>query len=374
MLPLYGSGGDHPVGASKSVVFDRNEHSLVLASGEERSGYDLDNFLLHVDDLKGVRSSDLKAALRRAQGGGDVTINVTRDPSVDEDYSTAEPISFKFSAGQLLLSIAFPTDDYGDDEEATTEFSDLLSPYLERHRVTMAKVEMDPYYAHPLIWNIDISYSARGQDMAGLFRIGEGALALLRALEGGKLTRETTLDLLRSGNAQVLIGQEEGPWLDVKVQHYDFKATAGKISIAEAVARFANAEHGGIVVVGMKAKKNPGGEVISGINPVPVDSRTLRQYQDAIEKHLYPPPDLLDIEMVPADGGNLVVLHIPPQPEEIKPFLVHGAIVDGRVQGAFISIVRRRGESSIPITAPAIHATLAAGRALLRRGELPPGV
>ena len=68
----------------------------------------------------------------------------------------------------------------------------------------------------------------------------------------------------------------------------------------------------------------------------------------------------------------LVLLDIPPQPEELKPFLVHGAIVDGRVEGAFISIVRRRGESSIPITAPMIHSTLAAGRALLRGGELPP--
>jgi hypothetical protein len=62
----------------------------------------------------------------------------------------------------------------------------------------------------------------------------------------------------------------------------------------------------------------------------------------------------------------LVLIDVPPQPEELKPFLVHGAIVNGRIEGAFISIVRRRGESSIPITAPMIHSTLAAGRALLR--------
>ncbi len=31
-----------------------------------------------------------------------------------------------------------------------------------------------------------------------------------------------------------------------------------------------------------------------------------------------------------------------------------------------ISIVQRRGEGSLPITAPMVHATLAAGRALLR--------
>lgn len=73
----------------------------------------------------------------------------------------------------------------------------------------------------------------------------------------------------------------------------------------------------------------------------------------------------------PSGEGNLLVVHIPPQPEKLKPFLVHGAIVGGKVEGAFISIVRRRDEHSVPITAPAIHAMLAAGRALLRRGELP---
>jgi hypothetical protein len=34
------------------------------------------------------------------------------------------------------------------------------------------------------------------------------------------------------------------------------------------------------------------------------------------------------------EGSNLLVVHIPPQPEELKPFLVHGAIVGGKVEGA----------------------------------------
>jgi hypothetical protein len=98
----------------------------------------------------------------------------------------------------------------------------------------------------------------------------------------------------------------------------------------------------------------------------------VRRYQYAIERCLFPPPDHLSIESVDMpENGMLILIDVPLQPEELKPFLVHGALVDGQVQGAFISIVRRRGESSIPITAPMIHSTLAAGRALLRRGELP---
>ena len=99
----------------------------------------------------------------------------------------------------------------------------------------------------------------------------------------------------------------------------------------------------------------------------------LGRYQRALEDHLFPPPDNLSIEIIEMpDDEMLILTDVPPQPEELKPFLVHGAVVEGEVQGAFISIVRRRGESSIPITAPMIHSMLAAGRALLRRGELPP--
>jgi hypothetical protein len=80
----------------------------------------------------------------------------------------------------------------------------------------------------------------------------------------------------------------------------------------------------------------------------------------------------LSVSQIPVVGGHIVLIDVPSQPEEHKPFLVQGAVTtDGKVEGGFISIVRRRGEDSIPITAVAIHATLSAGRALLRRGEIP---
>lgn len=180
------------------------------------------------------------------------------------------------------------------------------------------------------------------------------------------MTRATTLGLLRGGHAAALFGQPEGPWLDVKREHYDLSIATGKIKLAQAVARFANGEYGGIVVVGMDTKRVHGGEEIRALRPVKHDPGIVRRYQHALENHLYPPPDLLDVELVAVPGGAVVIVHIPPQPEEHKPFLVHGAIVDGRVEGAFISIVRRRGQDSIPTTAAAIHTTLAAGRALLR--------
>jgi hypothetical protein len=128
-----------------------------------------------------------------------------------------------------------------------------------------------------------------------------------------------------------------------------------------------------LIVIGAKAKNIPGGEVIRQVQGVrPRHPDTASRYLGVLDRQLYPPPYGLRIDLVPAtDDLMLIVIEVPPQPEEFKPFLVHGAITaDGETEGAFISIVQRRGEGSIPITAPMIHASLAAGRALLR-GRMP---
>jgi len=100
---------------------------------------------------------------------------------------------------------------------------------------------------------------------------------------------------------------------------------------------------------------------------------TIRRYRQALANRIFPLRTGLVIQTVETESGRgLVVVSIPPQDEELKPFLVHGAIINDRIEGSYISIVRRSGEDSIPITAQQIHSTLPAGRALLRRGQLHP--
>ncbi|THC52353.1 MULTISPECIES: ATP-binding protein [unclassified Streptomyces] len=361
----------------RTIRFDRRNETLIFGDTERR--YRDAGFTLHASELVSIKSTDFKAAMASYlddwdDGTTEVYVVEGDYDEFDDEYSTPGPVTFVQHQGSLLVRVALVTKAHEDDDEGSPEplYRSSLAPYLARHRATLRNVEMvGNVAASPWIWDFDIECSLRLRTLEDLHEIGHGALALLDAVASGQLTRETTLDLLRAGHADVLIGQPEGPWLDVKSSHYDLDSTQGKISLAQSVSRFANAEHGGIVVVGMKGKKVPGGELIHSIHPVPVDGRTLRRYQSALEHHLYPPPDLLDIEFFETDGGGIVFLHVPPQPEELKPFLVHGAVVDGKAEGAFISIVRRRGEGSIPITAPAIHSTLAAGRALLRRGQMP---
>jgi hypothetical protein len=63
---------------------------------------------------------------------------------------------------------------------------------------------------------------------------------------------------------------------------------------------------------------------------------------------------------------GVLMISVPPQPREMQPYLVHGAVVGDKIEGAFFSIVRRRGEASITTSAAQIHAYIVAGKAFLQ--------
>ena len=331
--------------------------------------------MLHEDDLDVLLAADLRRALATPSWVESARVSRTLLVHFDPEHAVVEPVAYRVAGTQLQIDIEFEQDVWDDDDDATTSrVRALLGSLGRRHRFKVARAAPDPYRLQgpPYLWEATLNPVVGRRTLGELQRAADEAVALLNAAASGQLTRKSALELLRAGRPDALIGQPEGPWLDVKRDHYDLSTTGGKVALCQAVARFANSELGGIVVVGMEAKKVPGGEEIRRLSPLPHDLRMLRRYQSALEQHLFPAPDSLDLERLDVPGGMLLVLHLPPQVEELKPFLVHGAIVDGRTEGAFISIVRRRGESSIPVTAAAVHASLAAGRALLRRGQLPP--
>ncbi|MEU7746842.1 ATP-binding protein [Nonomuraea sp. NPDC049158] len=175
-------------------------------------------------------------------------------------------------------------------------------------------------------------------------------------------------ELVRGGGVARLLGVAENEWLEVKSAPYEMKRDKQwQCELSEDVARFANSEYGGILLVGIRSEKQDGRDVLSRLSPLPIDGKRVERYHQSIDSHVHPPIDRLKIENISMEGGEMVCILIPPQPEERKPFLVQGAFIDGKYQQGTISIVRRRGEHSIPVTAREIHAMLAAGRALLRR-------
>jgi hypothetical protein len=364
---------------SPTVRFDPKEYRGLIFGERLRRENGVDQVVAHINDLAQSSATDLVRAMRRGEAyfgrpWDSVLVSEVDVRYFDEEDSMVTPISFVPWGDKLTIVVDFLIDQPDDDEERQKEkIAQALTPMLSRQNMEVLESWPDGNWINPpWLWHTQIGFNTRGRILDKIYGVGQDVIALMTAMDGGPLTRETAGDLVRGGHAQVLIGQNESHWLDVKGQHYDLQTDHGQISLAHSVARFCNSEDGGLVVVGMTTKRIPGGEEIRAVNPMPRDGRMAKRYQQTLEKRLFPPPDNLSIEMIPVGANEMIMLvDVPPQPEELKPFLVYGAIIDGRIEGAFISIVRRRGESSIPITAPMIHSTLAAGRGLLRRGEIP---
>lgn len=343
--------------------------------GIERRSNGADGFVVKHSDLAKIRAADLIRELRRAhayEGESDrILVDYDQSTHYSPKNTVVEHISFELIDNQLAVKLSVLTDDRLDTDQLLSRVDNAVGPLLQRVKFTLVDAEPDSYDDTPFHHTLYFSVPTRKKSLRDIYTVAEQISTLFDAAETGALSRETALDLLRAGHAPLLIGHPESDWLDVKSDHYDLSTDRGKISLASAVARFCNAEVGGIVLVGMDTKRIPGGELIKSVRPVPIDVRTIRRYRQAIENRLFPFPYAMQLETVETSAGEgLVIVSVPPQDEELKPFLVHGAIVDGRVEGAYISIVRRSGEDSIPISAQQIHSTLAAGRALLRRGQL----
>lgn len=359
-----------------SVTFSRRDKEWVVRGESRRSGWK-NQLLLVPQDLPLVSTADLRNALLsycNFRGEERAAANVSEFPEAHFDADgPVGPIGFELVDRDLILSVTSWVDwpDSNDEQEAIDWIDRLVRPFLKQNKCTLLRIEWNEEYTRPTEIAVDLHVTApwRGRTAADLVQLGESIKRLCEGFAAGVLARETVADIVRGHGAHLLVGQPEGNWLDAKAEEYDLTQTKGKISLAQSVARFANAEDGGLIVIGAKARKVDGGEVIRSVGGVaPRQRDTAARYLQVLNQHLYPPPAGIRIDLVPVRGGlTLIVIDLPPQPEELKPFLVHGAITpDGDVEGSFISIVQRRGEGSIPITAPMIHATMAAGRALLR--------
>jgi len=336
-------------------------------------------WVARIEDVGQVRAVVLQRVLRRANGDyegyahDDFEVVENQKPGFDIDYAVSD-VRFTVAPGRLALTIYPVLDEWEDDDaELLRQLRQIAGPLLRRTGTELLEasvVESAPDGTS--VCSVTVVPSLRGRTIAKLYHLGLDVLGLLNAAGGGSLSLTSIVLLVVAGRGDILLGQPEGQWLDAKSQDYDLDSDTGKISLAQDVARFANGETGGAIVIGLRTKRVSGGEVIEALSPVPRPKSGTRRHRQAIDNRVFPAPDGLTMQEVATGTGAMIVIHVPPQPEEHKPFLVHGAIVNGKVEGAFISILRRRGEESIPITAQSIHATLAAGRALLRRGELPP--
>jgi hypothetical protein len=289
----------------------------------------------------------------------------------DLEWVFLEPTHLVFRDDGLEVAQDYPI----RNNLVAEEVERCVEPYLRRNRCTDIEVgvadEANPELGTRFC-TVSFTPPSRGKTVHDLYRLARGLQEFLVVLDHGGFTMQTLPILLRAGRASMLIGREESQWLEVKSAPYDLSGDRGKIELAQDVARFANAETGGVLIVGARTRGRP--EVISAICPAPLRQLSASRHRAVLDARVYPPIEGLHVEAMDYDQGRgLLIVVVPPQPEALKPFLVHGAVVRGRVEGAFISIVRRRGEGSIVTSAPAIHAMLVAGKARVEGRGAEPG-
>jgi hypothetical protein len=130
---------------------------------------------------------------------------------------------------------------------------------------------------------------------------------------------------LRSGKPAELIGLAESGWLDVKGGIYDLSDRVKADELAKDVAEFANAETGGLLLVGFGTRKDHDQEIIDELRPVPRALVDLDRHRKLIRERVLPPPRNLTVEWI--DCGNdtgVLMIDVPAQPLTSMPHVVSG--------------------------------------------------
>ncbi|WP_133164986.1 hypothetical protein [Mycolicibacter virginiensis] len=270
------------------------------------------------------------------------------------------------------------------------EYREMLASIAARYECRVVKVlyldpderiEIDensdfyddmPHFVNTCIESIDPDVPARR-----LIECGRAVHDYLAAIRSGEFGAKTIVELLRAGHVDLLVGQVESSFLEVKSMLYNLDVGPSKtakdrhkIELAQDVARFANGETDAVLAIGYKEAKVGERTEISSVAPIKLARFNAAQYQAVLDERIVPPLVGLVVEQVEiGDGVGIAFIFVPRQPEEMQPYLVHGAIIGGGVEGKFFSIVQRRGEGSINITAAQIHTYITAGRAFLRQQQ-----
>jgi hypothetical protein len=353
---------------SIKLHYDEDTNDIVISTltTTSRAEYDGRGCLYaRIEDIDRARAVDLQRALREVDG--DLVVVRNQQPDFDWRYAGSD-VFFHVDVEQMQLVV------YGgiisvNSRMAIQSLEGIVAAYLSTQKAKAISVDVLDEFAPsgPYPVSITVQPVLRGRSVGDLLLIGEGLGDLLSAVESDVLDRDAVVALVRAGRGDLLVGQQEGNWFDAKSLDYDLTSDAGKFSVAQDVMRFANCDTGGVIVIGLSAKKNASSETVIGICPQERPSSWPRQHRQAIEKRIFPLPHGLEFIDGTGLAGMVLAIHIPPQPDEEKPFIVRGVLAGLSGDGAFVSIIRRHGDDSIPYTAEEIHAALSKGRAVRRK-------
>ena len=169
--------------------------------------------------------------------------------------------------------------------------------------------------------------------------------------------------LVAAGQADSLLGVRESSTIDAKAAHYSLIDDRQKFEFAADLASFANSDDGGLILIGIKTKKDRfGADVLDEIRGCKPLEGQIDRYYSLAETRIFPVISNLRIEAHNFEGHDIVAILVPPQSEARKPFLVQGGVfAGGKFCGGMFSFPVRSSDRKRYMTAERIQLMLALG-------------
>lgn len=245
--------------------------------------------------------------------------------------------------------------DWSHDGDKPSAFDSIRGQIVENMR------------SAPRTYRVELGPGEHTSTLAPLIEASRNLVALTQVMRGqGRIDVHAVRTWLRAGRFDLLLGLAESSWFEIKEQAYNVASPAPPnvrlrqgIELAQDVARFANSDQDAVLILGYREH----GSVASSLTPIPLEQLDADRYRAILDQHVFPPIDGLQIDVFETEPElGVMMISVPPQARALQPYLVHGVVVGDKVEGAFFSIVRRRGEASIPTVASQVHGYIVAGR------------
>ena len=250
----------------------------------------------------------------------------------DADFAPYDSVHLKVSASALAAVVYISVAELPASSRPVWISSVPFWARLRAAPVSITRIDGVPGSA----LEVEVAIPSRGRTVGDALDIGHEVERLLQAAysNGAQLTASTVADLLRTGHGDVLAGQPENDWLDVKSRRYGLGDDYGKLQLAKDVASFANAG-GGVIAIGLSSRRTREGETIGPLRPVDITDVSIAQYRAVLRDWLH--PRLSGVRMDVVAGAStrdkgIVVIEIPAQSPAALPFIVRRADIAGKIR------------------------------------------
>lgn len=301
-----------------------------------------------------------------------VSLLVTSDPtgSFDPELSLREPIEIQvWRDASVTVEVEFVGEQPREVGSRWESLQVAFTLWARARGAELVSLYNDRGRSLSEVWNARFTVPDTTSSLDDLVTLG------LRAVAVGELRRDSTagldqvLDLLRTGDGHALAGTPLSATLRV-MPALPSETPADRLDLAMQTCALANSPTGGMLVLGATTAPRPhGSAAVAGIEAGSLDG-VAALVREACQLFIYPPVGGMVIEALPvkseADGRGIAAVVVPPQDPEAWPFMVHGVPVSGEVDSRFVAIVEPRGADTHVLGVAALHASIAAGRALLR--------